>query len=117
MRAMRSVLTVSFAIAIGAPLLFSAGGCESPPMDMYISMNPDAGSDFEAPVREVRADDATDTAGTSGSAGTGGGAGTGGDNGAGGDNGTGGTGGTGGAGGDNGGVGGTGDTGGAGGAS
>jgi len=116
MRAMRSVLTVSLAIAIGAPLLFSAGGCESAPVDMWISMDRDAGSGFEAPVREVRADDtdATDTGGTSGTAGTSGSAGTGGDTGAGGDTGTGGTGG---AGGDNGGAGGTGGTGGAGGAS
>jgi len=94
------------------------------PMDMWIARDPDAGSDFDAPVREVRpstdgALDATDApddgaggaggaagsggggaGGSAGTSGTGGG-GAGGDTGTGGDTGAGGTSGSGGAGGGN----------------
>jgi len=116
MLAMRPGFLTGLALAA---LLSGALGCESSPMDMWITRDPDAGSDFDAPVREVRpsTDGALDTTdapddgaggagGAAGSGGAGGSAGTGG-GGAGGDNGAGG----GGAGGDNG----TGGNGGAGG--
>jgi hypothetical protein len=113
MLAMRPRFLTGLALAL---LMSGALGCESSPMDMWITRDPDAGSDFDAPVREVRpsTDGALDTTdapddgagGAAGSGGAGGSAGTGG-GGAGGDNGAGG----GGAGGDNG----TGGSGGAGG--
>jgi hypothetical protein len=75
--------------AVGVSFVFGAAGCGgSTPMDMWISKDPDAGSGFEAPVREVQpADTGDDSAGTGGAAGSGG---------AGGDTGTAGAGGNGG---------------------
>src|SRR4051794_25997840 len=61
--------------------LLGCGG--STPMDMWISRDPDAGRDFDAPMREVRLSD-----GSGGSGGTGGTGGTGGDTGSGGTGGT-----------------------------
>jgi hypothetical protein len=100
-------------IALGAPLTLFASGCESPPMDMWISMDRDAGSDFDAPMRETRPRDSanggggaggdTGAGGSGGDTGIGGGAGgdtgVGGSGGAGGDTGAGGAAGSGGAGG------------------
>jgi hypothetical protein len=79
---------------------FASGviACESTPMDMWISMNPEAGADFRAPPRDVAAPDGDDT-GTGGSGGSGGSDGTGGTGGAAGDTGS-GTAGTTGSGGD-----------------
>ena len=103
-------------IALGAPLILFASGCESPPMDMWISMDRDAGSDFDAPVRETRPRDSANggggAGGDTGAGGSGGDTGIGG-GGAGGDTGVGGSGG---AGGDTG-AGGAAGSGGAGGAS
>ena len=94
-------------------------GCGgSTPMDMWITKDPDAGRDFDAPMREVNS-----KGGSGGTGGDNGGGGTGGDNGGGGtggDNGSGGTtgaGGTTGSAGDGAGTGGTGGGGGAGGTS
>jgi hypothetical protein len=122
MLAMRPRFLTGLALAL---LVSGALGCESSPMDMWITRDPDAGSDFDAPVREVRpsnndgALDATDAAddgaggtggdtgsgggGAGGSAGTSGagGGGAGGDTGTGGATGAGGTSGSGGAGGGN----------------
>jgi hypothetical protein len=119
MLAMRPRFLTGLALAL---LVSGALGCESSPMDMWITRDPDAGSDFDAPVREVRpsnndgaADAADDGAGgaggdtgsggggAGGSAGTSGagGGGAGGDTGTGGDTGAGGTSGSGGAGGGN----------------
>jgi hypothetical protein len=85
-------------IALGAPLLLFASGCESPPMDMWISMDRDAGSDFDAPMRETRPRDSANggggAGGDTGAGGSGGDTGIGG--GAGGDTGVGGSGGAGG---------------------
>jgi hypothetical protein len=109
MLAMRPRLLTGLALAF---MMSGALGCGSSPMDMWITRDPDAGSDFDAPVREVRpstdgALDAADDAagGASGAAGSGGGgagasAGTGG-GGTGGDTGAGGASGSGGAGGGN----------------
>jgi len=121
MLAMRPRFLTGLALAL---LVSGALGCESSPMDMWIARDPDAGSDFDAPVREVRpstdvALDATDApddgaggaggaagsggggaGGSAGTSGTGGG-GAGGDTGTGGDTGAGGTSGSGGAGGGN----------------
>ena len=71
---------------IGLPLLallssLASGvlACETTPMDMWITMNPDAGADYDAPPRDVGERDAgDDTSGTGGSAGSGGTGGTGG---------------------------------------
>jgi len=81
-------------IALGATLTLLAPACESPPMDMWISMDRDAGSDFDAPMRETRPVDTNGAAGVGGDTGAGG---TGGDTGAGGTGGA-----SGGAGGDTG---------------
>jgi len=118
MLAMRPRFLTGLALAL---LVSGALGCESSPMDMWIARDPDAGSDFDAPVREVRpstdgALDAPDdgaggaggaagsggggAGGSAGTSGTGGG-GAGGDTGTGGDTGAGGTSGSGGAGGGN----------------
>ena len=100
-------------IALGAPLTLFASACESPPMDMWISMDSGAGSDFDAPMRESRPRDSanggggaggdTGAGGSGGDTGIGGGAGgdtgVGGSGGAGGDTGAGGAAGSGGAGG------------------
>jgi hypothetical protein len=70
-----------------------ATGCgEASPIDMWISMNPEAGAGFEAPVREASSDpDAPDAAGGSGGEGGAAGSGVAGSGGAGGDAGSGGT--------------------------
>src|SRR5262245_19862107 len=77
MRAMRSTPANGLAGALLSVLLFGASGCGSSPMDMWINKDPDAGSDFEAPVREAgtRSDGAPDTndAADDGAGGTGGG--------------------------------------------
>jgi hypothetical protein len=74
-------------IALGAPLMLSAA-CESPPMDMWISTDRDAGSDFDAPMRESRPRDSNgDTKGGGGTGGDTGTGGNGGDTGAGGNGG------------------------------
>jgi hypothetical protein len=92
------------AVALAAWLASAALGCGgSTPMDMWISRDPDAGSDFDAPMREVRPSDgrgggsggAGGTGGTGGDTAGGGTTGTAGDGaGAGGDTGSGGAGGT-----------------------
>jgi hypothetical protein len=80
-------------IALLAALAFGAIACEATPMDMWITMNPDAGADFDAPPRDVgrpdAGDDTSGTGGTGGSDGTGGTGGTGGTSGAAGDTGSG----------------------------
>ena len=99
-------------LALLASLASAMLACETTPMDMWITMNPDAGSDFDAPPRDVGSrNDASGTGGTGGIAGTSGAAGdtgsgtagtTGsGGGGTGGDTGSGGGAGTGGAGGNN----------------
>jgi hypothetical protein len=118
MRAMRTrgptdlgiVFALLAALGLGA---IACGG--STPMDMWITKDPDAGTGFEAPVRETRpSDTAPDTSDDTGSGGT---TGTGGTGGVGGDGGTTGTAGDGaGGGGAGAGGGGGGDTGGTGGA-
>ena len=94
--------------ALLAALGFGAIACGgSTPMDMWITKDPDAGTGFEAPVRETRpsdtAPDTSDNTGIGGFGGIGGSGGVGGDAGttgtAGDGAGAGGTGGTGGAGG------------------
>ena len=81
-------------LALLASLASGAIGCEETPMDMWITMNPEAGADFRAPPRDVGVPDAgEDPSGTGG---------TGGSDGTGGTGGSGGTGGTGGAAGDTG---------------
>src|SRR4029453_18173171 len=56
MLAMRPRFLTGLALAL---LISGVFGCESSPMDMWISRDPDAGSDFDAPMREVRPTDAT----------------------------------------------------------
>src|SRR6266498_619660 len=113
MRAMRpSWMTpkTSRAVALAGWLACGLLGCGgSTPMDMWISRDPDAGRDFDAPMREVNPSDgsAGGATGTGGAGGTAGASGTGGDSagggttgsagdgaGAGGDTGSGGAGGT-----------------------
>ncbi len=77
-------------IALLAALASGAIACEDTPMDMWITMNPEAGANFDAPPRDVGTrdggDDTSGTGGTGGSDGTGG---TGGTSGAAGDTGSG----------------------------
>lgn len=114
MLAMRPRILTGLAIASLELLLSGALGCGSTPQDMWITKDPDAGADFDAPVREVKpqdtAPDESNDAGNDRSDGGGGGAGgaggaTGaageGGGGAGGAAGSGGSSGTGGAGGSN----------------
>src|SRR3954453_12200143 len=76
------------AVALAAWLASAALGCGgSTPMDMWISRDPDAGSDFDAPMREVRPSDGS-AGGTGGAGGAGGTGGTGGDTAGGGTTGT-----------------------------
>jgi hypothetical protein len=77
-------------IALLASLASGAIACETSPMDMWITMNPEAGANFDAPPRDVGSRDAgDDTSGTGGTGGTGGSDGTGGTSGAAGDTGSG----------------------------
>ena len=81
-------------IALLASLFVGGFRCGSTPMDMWISKDPDAGRDFDAPVREVRSADSGDADdGSGGSTGTGGDTGSAGTTGAAGDTGAAGTGG------------------------
>jgi hypothetical protein len=97
------VVLALFGALVVSPLAISCGG--STPMDMWITKDPDAGADFDAPMREVgfdtRAD--VDTGGTGGDGGNTGAGGTAGDTGSAGT--TGGQGGQGGQAGDTGGAG------------
>lgn len=73
------------ALAFGS-LAFGTFACSgSTPMDMWITKDPDAGADFDAPMREVSAN-----GGTGGAGGEGGSGGTGGDTGSAGTTGSGG---------------------------
>src|SRR3954465_8705158 len=91
-----TVFALLAALGLGA---IACGG--STPMDMWITKDPDAGTGFEAPVREARpSDTAGDTSDDSSTGGTGGGGGdTGAAGGGGGDAGSGVVGGSGGIGG------------------
>ena len=75
------------AVALAGWLACGLLGCGgSTPMDMWITRDPDAGRDFDAPAREVNPSDGSqgDTTGTGGVGGVGGVGGTGGDTGDGG---------------------------------
>jgi hypothetical protein len=74
-------------IALLASLASGVLACDATPMDMWITMNPEAGADFRAPPRDVGEPDAGE--GTGGTGGTGGSDGTGGAGGAAGDTGSG----------------------------
>jgi len=68
------------ALAFGS-LAFGTFACSSStPMDMWITKDPDAGRDFDAPMREVSSDTSAN-GGTGGVGGEGGSGGTGGDTG------------------------------------
>ena len=96
-------------LALLASLASGMIACETTPMDMWITMDPDAGSNFDAPPRDVGSRDGTGgTGGTGGSGGAAGDTGSGtagttgsGGGGTGGDAGSGGGAGTGGAAGNN----------------
>jgi hypothetical protein len=84
MRAMRTRRQTDLGIAFPllAALGFGAIACGgATPMDMWINKDPDAGTGFEAPVRETRPSDTSDdtaaggSGGDIGSGGVGGGAG------------------------------------------
>jgi hypothetical protein len=77
----------------------SAFGCGgSTPMDQWITMNPEAGADYDAPAPEVPPTDTAENDGGGGTGGDGGGGGAGGASGAAGDTGSAGTTGSGGGG-------------------
>jgi hypothetical protein len=85
----RRQIPFSGVVALLGALAFGALDCGgSTPMDQWITMNPEAGADFDAPAREVilRTDGGGDSAGdtSGGSGGSGGTGGTGGDTGSGG---------------------------------
>jgi len=64
-------------LALLASLASGTIACESTPMDMYITKDPDAGADFQPPPRDVGERDAGDeTGGAGGTGGTGGGGGS-----------------------------------------
>lgn len=67
---------ISPLLALLASLASGVIGCEATPMDMWITMNPEAGADYRAPPRDVGERDAGE--GTGGTGGTGGSDGTGG---------------------------------------
>ena len=78
MRAMRprpTGLTLPV-LALLASLAAGAIACEATPMDMWLTMNPEAGANFDAPPREIGRETITGgTGGTDGTGGTGGAAG------------------------------------------
>jgi hypothetical protein len=74
-------------IGLLASLASGAIACEETPMDMWITLDPEAGADYRAPPRDVgefdAGEDASGTGGTGGSDGTGGTGGAAGDTGSG----------------------------------
>jgi len=59
-------------LALLVSLASGAIACEATPMDMWITKDPEAGANFDAPVREVRGRDAGDDADGDVGTGTGG---------------------------------------------
>jgi hypothetical protein len=71
MRALR-LTRPGVAIALFAALALGAIACGDSPKDMWIEIDPDAGSDFEIPIREAGSGGAGGEGGTGGVGGEGG---------------------------------------------